>query len=80
MIIATAFLAFFMLVRWQIVHLHTSYSRPYIGVFHVGQTVYHLGVKSTVVDVKTVDMVIRRHLIGLFFPRHRWHERISKEV
>jgi hypothetical protein len=71
MILLAAIIAFIMLSRWQTVHLHTTYAHPYIGIFHNGQVVYHLGCKATVIDVKTVDMVIRRHLSGLFLPRYR---------
>jgi hypothetical protein len=71
MIMLAAIIILVMYERWAIRHLHTTYARPYIGVFRVGQIVYHLGVKATVIDCKTVDMVIRRHLVGLFLPRHR---------
>lgn len=71
MILLSACIIFIMLARWQTVHIHTTYARPYIGVFHVGQVVYHLGVRATVIDVKTTDMVLVRDISGLFLPRRR---------
>lgn len=73
MIILAVLIVFFMYQRWSIVHLHTSGDRQYVNIFKNGDIVYDLGVKSTVIDCKTVDMVIRRHLSGLILPR-RHHD------
>jgi hypothetical protein len=71
MILLAALIAFVMIVRWQVVHLHTTYADCYNAHFKNGDIVYHLGVKATVIDCKTCDMQIRRHISGLFLPRHR---------
>jgi len=66
MILATAFVIFVLLVRWQIVHIHGTYrERPWFDQYKNGDTLWYRGCRATVIDRKTVDMVIRRHLVGL---------------
>jgi hypothetical protein len=71
MILLTALIALVMYERWAIVHLYTTYADYYNAHFKNGDIVYHLGVRATVIDCKTVDLVIRWHISGLFLPRHR---------
>lgn len=74
MILATLII-FILIARWQVVHLHDGYykARPWFEQYHVGDTIYWRGCKATVIDRKTCDIVIRRHIVGLlpFWPRKR---------
>lgn len=69
MILLAIVIIWIMLTKWQIRHLHTVYENDYISKYKVGQRVLHHGVWATIIDLKTVDMVIRRDLSGLVLPR-----------
>jgi len=71
MILLACLIALVMYERWAIRHLHTTYADCYNKRFKNGDIVFHLGARATVIDVKTCDMVIRRHISALFLPRHR---------
>jgi hypothetical protein len=68
MILLAFLIALVMYERWAIVHLHTTYADCYNAHFKNGDIVYHLGVRATVIDCKTTDIVLRRNLLGLLLP------------
>ncbi len=77
MILLAILVAFVMIERWQVRHIHTTYARPYQGVVRVGDIVYHRGIRSVVIFMTPVDMVIRRELSGLFLPWRRKRARMN---
>jgi hypothetical protein len=71
-VILTILICGLFLVRWQVIHVHTTYERGpiFCTLYKYGDLVYYLGCPATVIDVNTTDIVIRRHLIGLIWRRH----------
>jgi hypothetical protein len=66
MIILALILALVLYSRWAIVHVHGNYNeRPWFDQYENGDIIWYKGCRATVIDRKTVDMVIRRHLVGL---------------
>jgi hypothetical protein len=66
MIILALILALVLYSRWAIVHVHGNYNeRPWFDQYENGDIIAYKGGRATVIDKKTVDMVIRRHLVDL---------------
>jgi len=70
MIILIIVIIWYILLKWSVRHIHTDYTHPtYCSYIKNGDIVYWRGCRCTAIDVKTVDLVLRRHLIGLLY---RW--------
>lgn len=67
MIILTVIICWVMLIRWQVRHIHNRGEFMFYEHFRNGDIIRWNGYRATVIDVKTTDMVIRRHLIGLVY-------------
>jgi hypothetical protein len=67
LIIITAFICWLMLMRWQIRHIHNNRGWSYLDHYRYGDRLTWRGYKSTAIDVKQYDMVIRRDLSGLIW-------------
>jgi hypothetical protein len=67
MILLCLAITFILLERWQVKHIHTDYNhRIFVNDYKNGDIIVWHGFVSTVIDVKTVDIQIRRHITGLF--------------
>lgn len=72
MILLAAAVAFYLITNWQVVHLHDIRPNPWFKDYKNGDIIYWHGFKATVIDKKTVDMVVSRHLVGLLpWYRHK---------
>ena len=67
MILLASLIIFIVIARWQVIHLHDArdYHNPWFKDYKNGDLIYWRGLPATVIDKKTVDMVIKRHLVGL---------------
>ena len=65
MIILTAMISWVLLIKWQVRHIHNRGEFMFYDRYHYGQVITWNGYRATCIDVKTTDMVIRRHLAGL---------------
>ena len=65
MIILTILICWIMLLKWQVRHIHNRGEFMYNALYKYGDVITWNGYLATVIDPKTTDMVIKRHLIGL---------------
>ena len=65
MIILTALIAWVLLIKWQVRHMHNRGEFMFHERYRQGDVITWNGYRATCIDVKTTYMVIRRHLAGL---------------
>ena len=61
MIVLTICIAYIILLKWQVVHLHWQDCSHY----RIGEVIMYRHYPSTIVFMTSTDMLIRRHLAGL---------------